>query len=407
MPEYQCRVASGTGDVFEKSYIAEDESRLRRDLENQDLMLLDVRRRNPLLADLAKIFRLRTSVPLREFLLFNQEFSALVRAGLPIVQSLGILLERRKNQAFKQTLMDIRERVRSGEALSEAFGAHREMFPSLYSASLASGERSGELGTVLVRFIAYTQKILAIRSRVVSAMVYPVILITLSAGLISLMVFFIIPRFTEFLDDFGTDLPLITRAVMGLADFCGAYWHFIIGGSLAGVIGMGIWKRTPRGREVIDGLKLRLPLVGKALHDYAQNRFTRTLSTLQAGGIHLVTSLELSARAVGNAVFERALLGVAEKVREGRPLWESIEETHLLDDITVQMIRVGESTGALEEMLDNASEFTDQEIDNRLTRVMALIEPLMLVFMAIIVAIMLMAIYLPLVNLYGGGGQGF
>jgi len=401
MPEYQCRVASTTGDVFERSYVAADESELRRDLEGQDLMILNVRRRSPLTQNLARAFRLRGSVSIREFLVFNQELSALVRAGLPIISSLDILLERRKNPAFKGALQDVRERVKSGESLSEAFAAQGDLFPPLYAASLASGERSGEMASVLMRYIAYTRKVLSIQRRVVSALIYPIILLVLSAALITLMVFFIIPKFSTFLADFNTELPLITKTLFASATFCKEHWQVII--LVVGAVVMFLlwWTRTPAGKLWADRTRLRLPLVGRVMQNYSQNRFTRTLGTLQAGGIPLVTSLELSARAVGNAVYEKELLKVAAHVREGQALWESLEETGLLSDISVQMIKVGESTGSLVEMLNDASEFTDEEIDTQLIRLVSLIEPLMLVFMAIVVAVMLLSVYLPLIRAYG------
>ena len=402
MPEFLCRVAIGSGDVVERKYVAADEAALRRDLENQDLMLLDVRRSNPLLQQFARMLRIKGSISSREFLIFNKELSALVRAGLPIVPSLTILLERRKNATFRHALMDIRERVKSGESLSEAFGAQGDLFPPLYSASLASGERSGEMASVLARFIDYTQRVLAIQRKVVSALIYPAILFTLSIGLVSLMVFFIIPKFNEFLKDFGQELPLITQIIVGIAMFCQERWQFIVAGTVAAFFGFMVWHRTPGGRYVMDNVKIRLPILGEIVRNYAQNRFTRTLGTLQAGGIPLVTSLELSSHAVGNVVFERELNEVTTKVREGESLWESLDKTGLISDINIQMIRVGESTGALVEMLDNASEFTDEEIDTQLSRMVTMIEPAMLVFMAIIVATMLLSIYLPMIQLQGG-----
>lgn len=405
MPEYACRVATSTGEVFEKSYVAHDEGALRRELETQDLMILDLRRRSPAMRQLARTFRLKGGVSIREFLLFNQELSALVKAGLPILPSLDIVLERRQNPAFKGALLDIRERVKGGESLSDAFAAQGDLFPNLYAASLASGERSGELASVLDRYIDYTHRVLNVQRKVVSALIYPTILITLAAVLIGVMVFFIIPRFNEFLQDFGTDLPMITKITVGVATFCADNWPLIlalVGGS---VVGMMFWNRTATGRVMADRFVLRVPLLGNIANNYAQNRFTRTLATLQAGGIPLVTSLELSARAVGNAVYEQELLEVATKVREGRSLWESLDDTKLISDIAVQMVKVGESTGALEDMLHSASDFTDEEIDTKLSRLVTLIEPLMLVFMAIIVAIMLLSIYLPLIQLYGTAGN--
>jgi type IV pilus assembly protein PilC len=401
MPEFSCRVATPTGDIFERNYVAADEPALRRDLESQDLMILNVRRRNPAMQHIARAFRIKGSVSIREFLLFNQELSALVRAGLPIMGSLDILLERRKNPTFKQALLDIRDRVKSGEALSEAFAAQGDLFPSLYSASLASGERSGELATVLTRYIAYTQKVLTIQRKVISALIYPIILIVLSLALIALMAFYIIPKFASFLVEMGTDLPLVTKALFHGANFCKDNWQMLLVTLVSSTLCAMWWSRTERGTLALDRFKLNIPLVGSVIRNYAQNRFTRTLGTLQAGGIPLVNSLDLSARAVGSALFEKELLKVAGKVREGQALWESLEQTGLISDITIQMIKVGESTGSLVEMLNNASDFTDEEIDTQLTRLISLIEPLMLVFMAIVVATMLMSVYLPLIKAYG------
>jgi len=401
MPDFNCRVSTPEGEVFWKAMTAADESTLRRELESQDLLLLDVHNSSAFLRQIGRALRFKKAVSSREFLFFNQELRALVRAGLPIVPSLDILLERRKNRVFRRTLIDVRDRVKSGEALSDAFAAQGDMFPKLYAASLASGERSGELASVLERFVAYTRKLLAVRRKVVSALVYPLILVTLSIVLIGLMVFFIIPAFKEFLDDFGTEMPLITKMLVGFSMACRNHWEIILIATVAGVVGTLTYSKSAAGRVTLDRLQLKIPLIGSVAQNYAQNRFTRTLGTLQAGGIPLVTSLDLAARAVGNAVFETALLGVAERVREGGSLWESLDDTGLMSDLTIQMIKVGESTGALDEMLQNASDFTDEEIDAKLTRLVTMIEPMMLVFMAIVVATMLLSVYLPLLQAYG------
>jgi type IV pilus assembly protein PilC len=400
MPEFTCRVATPSGEVFDKVYTGADENALRRDLENQDLMILDVRRRNPVVHQLMRALRLQGGIASREFLFFNQELRALLHAGLPIVPSLDILLERRKNKVFRNSLIDVRDRVKGGEALSDAFAAQGDLYPPLYAASLASGERSGELASVIERYVAYLQKVISIRRKVVSALIYPAILVTLALALIALMVFFIIPKFNEFLVDFGAELPLITKIVVNTSTFAVSQWKVIVGVAVGGFLLLAWWGRTETGRYALDRLRLRLPLVGHVVSEYCQNRFTRTLGTLQAGGIPLVTSLELSARAVGNAVFEQHLLIVANKVREGEALWESLDKTGLFSDLTVQMVRVGESTGALDEMLKNASDFTDEEIDANLDRLMSMVEPMMLVFMALVVATMLLSIYYPLINAY-------
>jgi type IV pilus assembly protein PilC len=401
MPQFYCRMAAPTGEIVERIVSGVDEAALRRELEDKDFLVLDLRQRSRAFQVVADILRLRPRISSREFLFFNQELSALLRAGLPILTSLDILLERRTNAAFRRALADIRERVKSGEALSEAFAAQGELFPRLYCSSLASGERSGELPTVLKRYIAYSRTLLAIRRKVVAAMTYPAILLILSVGLVALMTFYIIPKFTSFMVEFGTELPFITRFMMGTANVARDHWVLLLGGTGAVLLGIATWQRSGKGKVAFDGMKLKLPIVGGVIHDYAQNRFTRTLGTLVAGGIPLVTSLELAARAVGNALFERELLQVAIRVREGQSLWESLERTRLISDIGIEMIKVGESTGSLEEMLESTSEFMDEEIDYRLTRVVSLIEPLMLVFMAVVVGAMLMAVYLPLIRTYG------
>ena len=401
MPEFLCRLATPAGEIFERTYESRDENSLRRELEDKDLLVLQLRRTNPLAAQLLSALRMRSRVSAKEFLLFNQELSALLKAGLPVLQSLDILLERRENATFKRALSDIRERVRSGEALSEAFTAQGDLFPRLYAATLSSGERTGELPLVLRRYIVYSQNLLAVRKKVVSALVYPAVLVCLMVGLVGLFLFFILPKFREFLTDFGVALPLPTRILLGVAQFAIDHWLAIALSVVGGVVGLSVWKKTPAGRIGFDRAVLRVPLIGGIVRDYAQNRFTRTLATLLTGGIPLVTALEIGARAVGNAVFEDGLLRVAGRVREGRALWESLDERRLVAAIAIEMIKVGESTGSLEEMLENTSEFMDEEIDFRLTRVVSLIEPLMLVFMAAVVGTMLLAIYLPLIRTYG------
>ena len=401
MPDFSCRVATLGGDVFQRTYSAADENALRRELEAQDLMLLDARQHNPVMREIVRALRIGGKISSRDFLFFNQELRALIKAGLPIVPSLNILLERRKNKVFRGALLDVRDRVKSGESLSEAFVAQGDLFPKLYAASLASGERSGELASVIGRFIKYQQNVLAVRRKVVSALVYPVALITMSLGLVLVMIFFIIPKFQTFLNEFGTDLPWITQTILNISVFARQHWMAIFGSMAVVLITFLWWRTTEAGRLGVDSFKLRIPFVGGVINNYAQNRFTRTLGTLQSGGIPLVTSLDLSARAVGNALFERELLKVTDWVREGRTLWESIDETALLSDIAVQMIKVGESTGALDEMLASASDFTDEEIDAQLTRMMALFEPVMLVLIAVVVAVMLLSVYYPLIQLYG------
>jgi type IV pilus assembly protein PilC len=401
MAQFVCRMALPTGEIVERTLVADSESALRRELEDKDMLLLEFRRQSPVFSAIGEALSVKTRLNPREFLFFNQELSALLRAGLPILTSLDILIDRRKNPVFRKALVDIRDRVKGGEALSDAFAAQGALFPKLYAASLASGERSGELPSVLKRYIAYTRSILAIRKKVVGALIYPAILVCASLILISIMVFFVIPNFSGLFKDLGTDLPFYTQALVDVADIFRSHWKLIIAAVIGGVTAFIVWKRSAAGRVGFDLLLMRLPLVGSVIRDYAQNRFTRTLSTLLAGGIPLVTSLELAGRAVGNAVLEKEILGVTVKVREGQPLWESLERTGYITEMAVEMVKVGESTGSLVEMLDNASEFSEEEIDYRLSNMVTLIEPLMLIFMALVVTGLLLAFYMPLIRAAG------
>ncbi|HEX6851679.1 MAG TPA: type II secretion system F family protein [Candidatus Polarisedimenticolaceae bacterium] len=405
MPEFVCRMALPTGEIVERVLESADEASLRRELEEKDYLLLALRRRNALFAGLVSTFSMKPKVSPQEFLFFNQEFSALLRAGLPILASLDILIERRKNPVFRKALVDVRERVKSGEALSQAFQAQGELFPRLYWSSLASGERSGELPSVLARYIAYTRSVLAVRKKLISAATYPAILLTLALVLVGVMVFYVIPQFSSFLKELNVDLPMVTVWIMEGANYAVANWWMIVGVAVVAAGTTVTWIRSESGRLAFDRIKFRIPLIGRVIHDYAQNRFTRTLGTLVAGGIPLVTALELAARAVGNSYMEERLQGVTQSVREGQALWESLERTKLVSDISIEMIKVGESTGALVEMLDYASSFTEEEIDFRLNRLITFVEPIMLVFMAAVVAGMLMAVYLPLLQAAGGGAK--
>ncbi len=399
MPEFIAKIGTSDGAISERSFNADSEKTLRLELQQKDYHIFAIRKRSQL-ASLLPDFRGKGKVKGKEFLLFNQELAALVKAGLPIVASLNILLERRKNVAFKKALIDIRDQVRSGTALSEAFESHGDMFPKIYSSTLASGERSGEVPAVLQRFVAYQKTLMATQRRVTSALVYPACLLVLSMFVIFILITNVVPKFVEFYSDFGAELPLITRLLITTSSLVTDYMFVIAGGLLLTFVAVRAWKRTDSGRLTIDRVIVRIPLVGGILHRFAITRFVRTLGTLTAGGIPVAAALGPAARAVGNLDFERRLIDVERKVREGKSVWLSLEETGLFNDLAIEMTKVGESTGSLNDMLDNVSDFYEEEIETRLGTMMALLEPLMLIAMGLIIAVMLLAIYLPLIRSY-------
>ncbi|MBI3449124.1 MAG: type II secretion system F family protein [Acidobacteria bacterium] len=400
MAEYVCKVGTPGGQILEQVYAAETEDTLRKDFEARDYFVYWIRKKSGLasLLDFSALKKRRISS--KEFLIFNQELASLIQAGLPIVTSLEILMERRKNLVFKRALADIRDQVKAGASLSDAFESQGGLFPKIYASSLASGERSGEVATVLRRYIAYTKTILAIRKKVVSALIYPAILLVMAFGLVILLLTYILPKFREFYSDMGTELPLITRMLVGASGLVRDNILIWVPVTLLTIVGVSTWVRTPFGALKLDTWKLKVPLLGGIWHRYAISRFTRTLATLTSGGIPLVISLDISARAIGNRIFERRILEVSQKVREGGSLWESLEQTGIMTDMSVEMIKVGESTGALEDMLSNVANFYDEEIDNNLATLVALMEPAMLIFMGGVIATMLLAIYLPLIRSY-------
>jgi type IV pilus assembly protein PilC len=321
-----------------------------------------------------------------------------VKAGLPIVASLDLLLERRKNPVFRKALTEIRDQVKSGVALSEAFESQGEMFPAIYSSTLASGERSGEVASVLKRFVTYQKMLMTTRRKVTSALVYPACLLLLSMVIIFILVTYVVPKFVGFYSDLETELPLITRLLIGLSEMLTNHLFLIVGVIAGVVLAVRGWMRTESGRLTVDRYSVKIPLVGGILHRFAITRFVRTVGTLISGGIPVVATIGPGARAVGNLDFQRRLEKVETRVREGAALWSSLEDTGLFNDLAIEMTKVGESTGSLNDMLQNVSEFYEDEIDTRLGTLMSLLEPLMLIVMGVIIAAMLLAIYLPLMR---------
>jgi len=405
VPEFVCKVGTVEGDVIERVYASESAESLRRDLERKDYLIFSIRRKGGALGLFPAFGRKR--IKMKEFLVFNQQLAALIQAGLPIVSSLDVLLERRKNPVFRKALTDIRDQVKSGAALSEAFDSQGDLFPKIYSSSLASGERSGEVASVLRRYIAHTKKVMLLKGKVVAALIYPAILFFMSFNVIGILIYYVLPKFAEIYEGFGglASLPLITRILVDGSIFVRDHAVLLVSLALALFLGFSAWRRTPAGALRVDGWLLRIPFLGSVVQKYSVSRFTRTLGTLVTGGIPLVHSLEIAGPAAGNLLFQKRLSEVARNVREGNALAQSLEETGLFSDLALEMIKVGESTGALQEMLENVSQLYDEEIDGSLQTLEALLVPVMLVVMGAFIAGILLAIYMPLIKSYGMAGQ--
>jgi type IV pilus assembly protein PilC len=402
--QYVCRIGTPDGRVVEEVFTAADESALRTDLGKRGVHIFEVRRRGMptrMAGPATGRLRRRRRIPVQDFVVFNQELAALLKAGLPLLQALELMLERMPNPTFRAVLTDIRDRVKTGEDLSEAFAAHGNLFPRLYPSTLKAGERSGELEQVIRRFIRYMKLVLDARRRVISALVYPAVLVCLSISMIIIMAIYVVPKFMTFFTELDADLPLITRIVLGISRFANANWPVLLVGLVAGILFLRSWGNTETGRLALDRAKLKSLFLGPVLHRFALAEFCRSLGTLLAGGIPLVPAFEIAVGSVGNAYVRSRLEPTIQMVREGKPFYEALEKSGVFIEMSIDMIKVGEATGSLDDMLGSVSDFMDEQIETRMQRLLSLVEPMMLVFMGIIIAILLVSIYLPMFSMLG------
>lgn len=393
-PQFSVKTGWPDGSVAEESILAPDSKSARSEIERRGGHVFEVKRHGFVLPGRGGGRRGR--VKMADFLIFNQEMIALLKAGLPVVRSFEILLERQESAALRAVLQDVKDRVNSGASISEAFAEQGDIFPRLYWTSLKAGEKSGEIEGVLRRYLKYQKTIIAISRKVVSTLVYPAILILLSTALIGVLMTFVIPKFQEFFADFNADLPLLTVIVVGIAAFLRDNIVWLLPAVAFGAWVGWRWIRTSTGRQWSDGFLLKLPFLGGLFQRFAITQFTRSLATLLGGGTPLVPSLENAAEAIGNRHIARRVREVVPKVREGGELWHALESTGIFTNLTIEMIKVGETSGALEEMLTAVSDFYDEEIDVLLGRVITLVEPAILVLMGGVIITILLSVYLPI-----------
>lgn len=396
--EFRCRIGTDTGEVIEETHVAESESTLRQELEAKGLYVLSLSRKGGWFGARLPSAR-RRRLKMREFLVFNQELATLLRAGLPLVQSLDILRQRIDDPGFRATLNDVHDRVRSGAALSEAFEAQGPLIPGIYTASLMAGEKSGGLEEVIRRYVAHVKVVAEVKRKTVSALVYPVILLCLSLVVVSIIVLQVVPEFEGFYRSFGAELPIITQFIVYLSGFLRTYFALVALGLVGAVGGGWYWIVQPGQLATLDRLILNVPAVGHIAARFATSQLARTLATLLGGGIPLVSAIDVASRALGNRFFADQLSLVGGRVREGEPLASSMAARGVFPGVAIKMIEVGESTGALQEMLTSVADFFDEEIDTQLGRFVTIIEPALLVIMGVVIAALLIALYMPLLQL--------
>jgi type IV pilus assembly protein PilC len=399
--DFVCTVGTAEGGVVEQVLSARSEDAARRELERRGYHVFKIRRRGMAFQLSFGVGRKERQIPPRALMIFNQELASLLKAGLPMLQTLELMHERQTDPTFKEVLGEIERQVRDGKDLSAAVESFGSLFPPLYAPTLKAGEQSGELESVIRRFVRYQKLVGEARRKIISALVYPAVLIGLSILLIAIMTIYVVPKFREFFAALGTDLPLVTRVTLGLSTFMSQYWPWVLGGTILLIVSLRRWSHTARGALVLSRWRLHLPLFGGVFRRLAISEFCRSLSTLLAGGIPAVPALENAVGAVGNAFVRKRLEPIVDRIREGAALHLTLEESGVSPEIAVEMAKVGEETGNLDLMMGNASDFLDEEIDTRMERILTLVEPIMLVIMGLIVAVLLVSVYLPLFSMLG------
>jgi type IV pilus assembly protein PilC len=399
MGEFVCRVADANGRVFSHVEAAGSLTEARQKLVDRGLYVYSVESRGGLLSSLVQRRRDR-QIGGTDFLILNQQFNTLVKAGLPILRALDLLADRAASQKLRPVLSQLRDRVREGKSLSEAV-AEAGIFSKVYSTAILAGEKSGNLSGVLDYYIAYQRVSTGVKKKIVATLVYPTILIAVSIIILTYIVTVVIPKFAMLYRDLNVDLPGPTQLLIAVTV---DYRYLLLGGVAAlflAALGAYLWSRTENGGAVLDRWKFRLPVIGDTLLKFQVAQFSRTLATLLAGGTPLVAGLQTASDALASKLVRGTVLQATQMVREGESLHSALAASRVMPDLALDMIEVGESSGALAPMLTSVAEFYEEEVGLRLSTLVSVIEPVLLIFMGIFVASILISLYLPVFSLSG------
>ena len=394
MTEFTIKLADDRGRVQEQVHSAATAEELRSRFTQAGYLVYSVKTKSALGGSSKKKVKLDT------FLIFNQQFLTLIRAGLPILSSLELLAKRQKDQNLRGRLEDVASRVKTGESISSAFEAQGG-FPLVYTTTLLAGERSGNLEEVLQRFLDFQRVSLSFRKKLRASLIYPAFLITMVIGMFIFLITFVVPRFAQLYDQLNVKLPTLTLWLLDLGKAAQAYGLYLLVVLALGGWLLVRWMKTDAGAITVDRVRVSLPVIGSVWLKYQVGLFSRTLATLLTGGLPLVPSLETAARSIDSRQIARAVYASVESVREGKGLARSLELTKVFPDLSVEMIEVGESTGALPQMLNSVAEFFEEDVQTRLGAIMSLIEPIILIVMGVVVVVILIALYLPILSLGG------
>ncbi len=397
MPSFTWKGKDRAGQNQQGVLVAASRDAAVADLRKQQIQVTNIRereRRIPLLPRLPA-----GKVDSKRLAIFTRQFSVMLDAGLPLVQCLEILGEQEENRNFRESINQVRADVESGSSLADAMSRHPKAFDNLYVNMIAAGEAGGILDVILQRLSTYIEKAVKLKSQIRSALMYPVSIILIAAGVVFIILWKVIPVFAQLFAGLGGELPYLTRMVVGASNFIGRYIGLIIPGLILLGYVLRRYHQTYRGRRVIDGAMLRIPIIGGLLLKVAVSRFCRTLSTLTSSGVPILEGLEITAKTAGNAIVEDAVMAVRKAVEEGKTISEPLAETKVFPPMVCQMINVGEQTGALDQMLSKIADFYEDEVDTAVDGLTKLLEPIMITILGGIIGVIVVAMYLPMYSI--------
>jgi type IV pilus assembly protein PilC len=404
MAEFICRLGTPSGEVVTRTVVANGAREAKEQLENEGFRVFKVESTEKGLSAVLSGAVKGNRVKQGDFLLFNQQLAALLRAGIPVLQSITLLKNRSASSALRTVLADVEEKIKSGVPLSKAFEM-QGTFPRIYTASLLSGEKSGALDEVLARYVDYLKRAVAVSRKLRGALAYPAFLLAAAAFMVAFLTLYVVPRMSDLFKGLNTraGLPTVTVVVLTISTNLANNLWWLVPLLIILSLAVYVWLRTPGGKLILHKFLLKLPLVGNLIRQMTVAQLSRSLSTLLSGGITVPDAWEIASQSINNMELRRRSQGVLSLIREGRGFAESLKQANWMPELALDMIAIGENSGSLREMLDEVANFYDAEAEVRLEQLMTLLEPVILVFMAIVVVVILLAIYLPIIQTISSG----
>jgi len=397
MPEFKYRAINKSGESLAGTITVASQADVVQMLRDKEYMPISV---EALRKSQDINIGFLTKIKIKDIAIFCRQFHTMLNSGISIIQCLDILRQQFDNVKLRAVIADVYDLVQKGSALSEAMRTHREAFPELLINMIEAGEVSGNLDTILSRMADHYEKDTKLRRKISGAMVYPIVLAVISVGVVTLMLMFVMPTFVTMFTSSGVELPAPTRILLAASDFLQSYWYIVFGLLLIAAYVIRRTIKLESGRMMFDRMKLRLPIVKHVAVRVATSRFTRTLSTLLASGIPLLNSMEITAKVIGNLVFEKAVLSIREDVRKGFDLAGPVKRTGLFPPMVDSMIHIGEESGSLDDVLRRTADFYDEEVDSAISKMTAMLEPLMIVIMAGLIGSMVIAMIMPMFSMF-------